>query len=193
MDVGFDEYVRSQADALDRSHELERSTQLAMGRYARYLRDWLAVFGPDAVSVVLFEDLAIDPLGTLDRLCLRVGLETGHYLGYRFAIFNRSVTAPSGSSVRMRSAVDETRLLASRILMRAPRLYRALKTLKRRLEPVARPTQTSAPRSAPLSAETRQFLSDYYRSDVQELTRLIGRDVPWTVTGVESTPSPRLP
>jgi hypothetical protein len=93
----------------------------------------------------------------------------------------------------MRSAVDETRLLASRILMRAPRLYRALKTLKRRLEPVARPTQTSAPRSAPLSAETRQFLSDYYRSDVQELTRLIGRDVPWTVTGVESTPSPRLP
>jgi hypothetical protein len=143
----------------------------ACGRYATHVRRYLDTFGTDAVKVVLYDDLRADPRrvyrGVLEFLGVDAAFEPD------FSIVNRN------SAVRFRPL---QRLTASPAFIRAtsrlpgPILHKLRKGIKRlNMRPESRP---------PISDALRARLAREFAPDVDELGRIIGRDLAsWTATG----------
>lgn len=65
-------------------HSIEHS------KYAAYLRNWIEAMGRDRVTVLIFEELVSDPVGTLRRLAVELDLDPGFYDSYDFPRENES-------------------------------------------------------------------------------------------------------
>ena len=143
-----------------------------MGRLGRHLRRLIEVTGRRCFPI-LFDEFRADPFGTYRRLLAFAGLpddgrtELRHKnesRAYRHAWLQPLVMNPPAPIARLAglcSATGHTRL---RALVRP--LRRKLKKINRR----------PAPRAA-LPIELRRELSDYFREEVAELSRLLRRDL----------------
>jgi hypothetical protein len=131
---------------------------LEFGSYAGQLERWLARFPRDRIRIVLFEDLARNPVGVLEDLYAFVGVDPSAPAAKR-TVYN---AAPSRIS-RLAHEADR-RLAVSRGLPRAVR--RAAAGLL-------------AGRGAPprLDSDTRRRLVARYEADVRALEALLDRDL----------------
>lgn len=143
----------------------EREYAVIHGLYHYWLCHWYELFGPERIKVVLFDDLQRDALGIVRELCLFLGIDEGFTpdltvrnkggalknqgLG-RF--FERAKTHP------LRQAIDPL----------VPERVRALLL-------DARNRNFEEPPPLPEAVERR--LNDFYRDDIAQLERFLGRDL----------------
>ncbi|HJU29036.1 MAG TPA: sulfotransferase, partial [Candidatus Binataceae bacterium] len=151
-------------EAVDRYREIDE-----MNRYGHHLRAWREVFGPENVLTCLYDDLEADPQGYLDRVCDFVGVA-------RF----RLDSAAAVSRVNTFASAPRSRKLAqnarhARDWLQARRAYRIVSFLDR--VGVWRLCFEGGEEFAPLQPELEARLKERYRPEVEDLERLIGRDL----------------
>jgi hypothetical protein len=135
-------------------------------RYAPGVAAYLSEFGAERVHVMFTEELASDPQTVMADLF--------HFLGVSALSAVRPVWRNSGGEVRSRAL--------ARVISRP---NRATTTLARTLSQSARTrvslrlfeANTRAPKPIPETA--RSTLARAFEQDALELTRLLGRGVPW--------------
>jgi len=147
-------------------------------RYADQLRRYFDTFGRDRVHVILYDDFAGDTA--------RVYRETLRFLGVRDDITPRFEVINPNKRVRSESV--------RHFLARPPDLLRRMiraavpARLRRAMFERAKGLNLTTPTRTPLSKATRQHLNDLFRSEVGELSKLLGQDLDnW----VESTSQKR--
>ena len=151
----------------------------AIADYAPQVKRFLDVFGRGQVHVILFDDLAADPQRVFTACLLFLGVDQTV----------RMQTEWANPNTRLRSAALE-RLVKKRTLVRgmvkrsAPRLYSALFRAFHRANTVAVPRPVMDP-------GLRAQLRDEFASGLEDLGRLIGRDLsPWTQDTAQTDTAP---
>ena len=148
-------------------------------RYAEQVERYFAVFGPDRVHVILYDDLAADAAAVY-RDALR-------FLGLEVIEFPTSIAVINGNKVvkhPVLKAVLNEPLLRSTVLALRPWLPRALFSVLQRTE--ARLEKLNARRAARqrLDPEVRRRLKEEFAPGVVKLGRLLGRDLSdWSADG----------
>ena len=134
------------------------------GLYYEQLSRYLDCFQPEQILILLYEDLAADPRGTVQRIFEFIGVDR---------TFAPKLDLVYGASGALTTPLAERLLFKENALRKTARLAlpRGLKArlaaaLKRRFL-----TKVS------VDPATRAYLADYYRADVAKLSNLIGRDL----------------
>jgi len=171
---GFDEFVRRAVAGAGTGGGRDWHTRvyLEMGLYGKWLGEILARFPEDNVMVLFQSELAADPAASYREQCEWLGLDPGFV---------------PDLSVRHNVGADP----------RSPLLARAIKRLRSERNPVKRAARRLLPERAYLrlaatarnanrshgesegSAETDALLRRYFAADGEELSRLLGRELPW--------------
>ena len=154
-------------------------------RYARHLPDWIERFGQDRVLVLLNDDLRADPQAYLDRVCDFIGIE------------RYPVPALAAQGELINSITD---------LPRFPRVARKARHFMYWLEEIQAYGTSNfleragawkfafggGPQFPPLDPATEAHLHELMRSEIDELERMIGRDLSaWKAPRADR--SPRFP
>ncbi|MDX1419442.1 MAG: sulfotransferase [Rubricoccaceae bacterium] len=139
---------------------------LALSFYADSLERWLDTFGPDRVAVYLDEDLRRAPEQTMADLYAFLGVDPAFCpdLSKRYNVGRQ--LPRSGAIQRLIFKGSPLKRLARRLLP---------EPLRRR--GVSAVLQLNQSRQAPLTPEERRAFTEVYRSDLQRVERLIGRDL----------------
>jgi hypothetical protein len=141
--------------------ELRLTSYVSAGHYVEHLRRYGALFPPERLRVLLFEELLADPRATVRTLWTFLGVDPAVHLGDATA---RNVAL--GALAARLYASRRVRALAETMPAR-PR--RAISRWLTRLSP--RP---------PLHPDMRRLLTEHYRAHNRELERLLDRDLsPW--------------
>jgi hypothetical protein len=131
-----------------------------LGRYGAQLSHLFSVFPREQVHVVLYRDLRRDPVGTLDRICRFLGVDTGVV---------RAVPAENVTAAAAGSRVDR---LVTRAL---PALERLPAGVRRRAVPaVRRHLQREQRQRAPLTPDERAALLPSFLADIALLEAVTG-------------------
>lgn len=136
---------------------------VGLGRYHHFLRGYYERFPPEQLRVHLFDDLQRDALAVVRDLYAFLGVDPAHVpdttvrYGETGEIRNRAVRTIWTRSVRVRTALRPH--------------------LPRRVRDAVSPLGGGRLRREQLDPAVRATLVDVYRSDLEQLGPLIGRDV----------------
>ena len=149
---------------------------LKQGCYATYLKHYLERFGKDRIYTLFYEDLAENPLKVLSDLCRFADIEPDYYEDYTFKVTNRTET--------MRSSGFHQKYRAFRFQMRRwthnkPIIHKSLRVMRRAIEPLYLRLNTRSDEDVSVSEKAQSRLIDYYKQDVDDLRKLIGKQPPW--------------
>jgi len=135
-----------------------------MGRYSDSLAEYQSVFDASHIRVCLYEDLQDDPEGFWRQLCAFLDIEQLQTVP-RQRRLNRSGQPRSRTLHRLMKSHRLRRMIA-RAMPRgmAARIKETLDEANLRQFP-------------PLDDRTRRELQEYYRRDIEELSRRLGRDL----------------
>jgi Sulfotransferase domain len=146
----------------------EGGDTLQRGLYSGQLARYLELFPPEALLVLLFEELLQDPARQLDRLAVFLGLDLGWSDPY--GLIEKPV---NGSEIpRYRAAFARAQRFGE--FLTRNDLDGIVRLARRCGIPRAFGTQRARPS---LSTETRIRLQDYYRDDIETLQRMLGRSL----------------
>jgi hypothetical protein len=138
---------------------------LRTGLYGQNLERWFRLFGQSSVRVFLYEDLDRDPVALLNDVVQFLGVDESH-------TFDTSVRRSTAFVPEPNLAVRITRSEGS--LKRLGRVMVPDRMRNRLYKRIIYRRQIVAP---PLLRETRDRLTDFFRSDVRRLQELIDRDL----------------
>ena len=180
----FTQWVRDAAYREDLPQFLdEHPNAVERGLYFEQLSRYLSLFPRDRPHVVIFEDFVADPLGQFDAICTFLGVP-------RFA----EVRLPSGrvnATVRPRHGRAYAAAKKARAALYRRNVVWPVEAARRvgAVPVLLRPDRRVG--FPPLPASTSRHLREVYRPDVEQLSRLLGRDLVslWGMDGEESAGS----
>ncbi len=178
QNLSFDAYVELLFDALDRNtdNEEQHLQSLQQGCYTIYLERYFNRFGPARIHTLFYEELAAQPAVVMENLCNFAGIDADFYSDYAFKVTNRTQ--------KMRNSELHRKYRDLRFRMRQwtynkPMIHNPLRTIRRTIEPLYLRLNTQTDEKTLMSEETRHRLANYYQRDIDALTLLIGKPLPW--------------
>jgi hypothetical protein len=139
-------------------------------RYAFYLRKWQEQFGADRVMVALYDDLKRDPQPYLDKVCDFIGARRVPLEGRNFARYEQNA-APN--ALRFPRAAKLSKQMY--LWLMDHDAYEVVKLLRRlKLSAVFHNGGRQYP---PLTPEVDARIRAMFRPEIDELEKLIGRDL----------------
>ncbi len=176
-----DEDIASFADALDAEDDRRAGRRIppgclkafglqyrAIARYADQLERYLALFGPDRVCVVLYDDLSADTPAAYRGVLSFLGVDAGHRPSFEVVNANKVVR-----SARMRDLLRQAPPGLRRLGRLAVPDDRARAALRRRLHTF---NTKGAPRP-PMDPALRTRLVEEFAPETRRLEKLLGRDL----------------
>lgn len=177
---GFDD-AESLAVALE--NELSRGPEdprrfksyLEPGFYARHLKRWLEAYGKERVEVLIFEEFVADTQEALKKILHFLDLES----------FTFDLDAHRNESARMTAPWMQR---IHRLIYSGRHYDNPVRSLARsvftpeyrnflRNDVISRFVVSTGQKPAPMPQEWRLKLSEIYAEDIEELSRLLGRDL----------------
>jgi hypothetical protein len=145
---------------------------LSGGHYHQLLQPWIEAFGRDAIHIMLFEELIVDPETTCTRLFHHLGVADERITPVTSANLphanpSRDTWFPSGK----RRLIDAARYQSNR---GRTRVGWTLRSAARHFD---HPTAGSVRPS--MSDSDRALLREHYAAQNQKLSHLLGRPLPW--------------
>lgn len=136
---------------------------LYSGQVARYRQQ----FGPDQVKIMLMEDMTDDPQAAMDFVCAFLGVQSAPIDAG--AVHNRSGVHKNRFIAHWFARPNHLRRIAKKLLPHQAARWR---------EQIV---QRNLGKYAPMQADTRQRLTEFFREDVAKLEQLLDRDLSsWT-------------
>jgi Sulfotransferase family len=136
------------------------------GQYARQVRRYLEVFGPDRVRIVLFDDLERDARAQLGEIARFLGLDPKPLTSTESGKALNPYRAPRGGWAQRLAGSTFSRILGETIVPRklGSFIYEHI-LLKRAPKP-------------PLDPRAGELLLRIYEPEIDELERMLGREMP---------------
>ena len=176
--LNFDAYVESLFAALDGNtrNEEQHLQTLHQGCYTIYLERYFNQFDPSRIHVLFYEELASHPAKVMADLCDFAGIDAGFYSNYTFKVTNRTE--------KMRNSGLHRKYRDFRFRLRQwthdkPIIHNPLRTIRRTIEPLYLRLNTQTDEKIQMSEKTRCRLVNYYQCDIEALSELIGKPLPW--------------
>lgn len=175
--LSFDAYVELLFAASEHNAAEEQHLQtLQQGCYTIYLKPYLSQLGTTRIHILFYEELAAQPAKVMADLCDFAGIDAGFYSTYTFKITNRTE--------KMRNSGLHRKYRDFRFRLRQwthdkPIIHNPLRTIRRTIEPLYLRLNTEVDEKIQMSEETRCRLVDYYQCDIEALSELIGKPLPW--------------
>ncbi len=135
--------------------------------YAQKLARYFESFGEDRVKVLFFDDLANEPDRTMQSLFEFLDVDSD-FVCDTSRTYNRSGRARSRRAARLLTQPNPLKAAARRIVPRRYRLWISQTLIG-----------WNTGRKPALDRESREYLREYFRDDAVELSRLLGRPLPW--------------
>ena len=147
-----------------------RGDLVESSRYAFHLKKWFETFGRDRVQVLIYDDLEKDPQEFLDSVCRFIGIARFPVTASRAGSerINQVNTLPSSQRLA-RMARNVLVWLSSHRFDRATGYFRRTALVKYMME--------GGDPFPPLDPEVAARLRERYRPEIEELEKLIGRDL----------------
>ena len=175
--LSFDAYVELLFAALEDKGEKEQHLQaLQQGCYTIYLKSYLSQLSPTRIHILFYEELAAQPAKAMASLCNFAGIDADFYVDYTFKQTNRTE--------KMRNSDLHRKYRDFRFRLRQwthdkPIIHNPLRTIRRTIEPFYLRLNTQPDEKIQMSEETQHRLENYYQSDIDALSALIGKPLPW--------------
>ena len=176
--LSFDAYVELLFTALERDGGKEEQylQTLRQGCYTIYLERYFNQFGSKRIHVLFYEELAAQPAKVMTDLCDFAGIDPSFYSNYTFKVTNRTE--------KMRNSGLHRKYRDFRFRLRQwthdkPIIHNPLRTIRRTIEPLYLRLNTQVDEKIQMSEETRHRLVNYYQCDIEALSELIGKPLPW--------------
>ena len=175
--LSFDAYVELLFAALEHKGQEEQHLQtLQQGCYTIYLKPYLSQLGPTRVHILFYEELATHPAKVMASLCNFAGIDADFYANYTFKQKNRTE--------KMRNSGLHRKYRDFRFRLRQwthnkPIIHNPLRVIRRIIEPFYLRLNTQPDEKIQMSEETQHRLENYYQSDIDALSALIGKPLPW--------------
>lgn len=147
----------------------KRPDLLEWSKYATNVKAWLALFGSERVLVLIQEDLKANAQAFLDRACEFIGIPS---IEYRSSSKDKMVNAIPNMPRNPRLA-RAARLVRDGLQKRGN--YRIVNLFKR--TGIRNFLFSGGASFEPLRPETAARLRDFYRSEVEALEVMLGRDL----------------
>jgi hypothetical protein len=157
-------------DEIRRGFELRKQLNIVLlrpdvGLYHDQVARYLETFGTRQFMVLIFEEFMADPAAALRRILAFAGIE--HELGeFRPPVY-RQYAEVRGSFVRRLFGNPVVSRMSETLVPSGARKWVRDRLLMKK---AAKPD---------MDPEARRVLTDFYRDDVQKLSRLLGRPLPW--------------
>jgi hypothetical protein len=163
---------RSFVDVIAQDEEI-----LQRGFYSKQLERYLQFYAPDAMLVLIYEELIADPRGQLDRVAKFLGLESRWEEPE--ALMQDRINA--SEIPRFRAAFGLARRFGT--LLMSNGVNWPVRLAKRSGIPKLFGRRAAVP---PLAPEQRRMLQDLYSNEIAALERMLGRELPsWRAHGGE--------
>ena len=170
-DMTFDDFVLLQERSADGlSHVAQHLRPLEQGLYHGYLRRYFALFPPEGVLAIAYEDLASDPLACMQRICRFAGIDGEFYASFNFTVKNRSQNM---KSVRLYGLYTRTRRRLRSAVHTMPEVHQFLRRILHKVEPYFMKWNAAPQREIKMSEDTKSFLETYYADEPRELGKLV--------------------
>jgi len=188
QDLSFDAYVKMLFDVTAEKLQMDHLSinektihkqhiqALSQGCYAIYLKEYFKHFSSNRLHILFYEDLAVHPSKVLSDLCNFAGIDAVFYEDYTFRVTNRTETMKNSE---FHKKYRDFRFRIRRWTHNKPVIHNPLRLLKRTIEPIYLRLNTRPTENVHISEDTQNQLVDYYKSDVRDLTELIGKMPPW--------------
>ncbi|MCE2399702.1 sulfotransferase [Candidatus Poribacteria bacterium] len=188
QDLSFDAYVKMLFDVVEEQPQMDNMSfdakpiheqymqALRQGCYASYLKEYFKQFESNRLYTLFYEDLAVHPSKVLTDLCNFAGIDAKFYEDYAFKVTNRTETM---KNTEFHKKYRDFRFRLRRWTHNKPIIHNPLKLLRRKIEPLYLRLNTRPTENVNMSEVTQNRLVDYYKSDVRDLTELIGKMPPW--------------
>ena len=174
QDLTFDGYVDLLFNPQGQTEQYLQT--LRQGCYNEYLKPYFSRFGPERIHILFYEELAACPADVMATLCNFADIDVDFYADYGFKVTNRSQQMRNSELHRR---YRDVRFRVRQWTHNKPIIHQPLRALRRALEPIYLRLNTEPDAGTQISEETERRLRTYYAPDVQALTELIGRPIPW--------------
>ena len=176
--LSFDAYVEMLFATIDgKAENAEQHLQtLQQGCYTRYLERYFNRFGPARIHILFYEELATHPADVMAHLCNFAGIDADFYGDYTFKTTNRTEKMRNSGLHR---TYRDFRFRLRQWTHDKPIIHNPLRAVRRAVEPLYLRLNTQPDGKILMSEDTQNRLRDYYQSDRDALTELIGKPPPW--------------
>ena len=146
------------------------------GRYAAQVKRYLEVFGPDRVKVILFDQFQRDPRARLLEVVRFLELDPAPVAGIDASKIHNQHRAPRGRWSSLLAGSRLSRMLGETIVPRRLGSFIYERFLLK------------AARKPPIEPRAREFLTRIYEPEIDELERILKRDLSELRRSFESEP-----
>jgi len=147
-----------------------RGDLLESSRYGTHLAEWLETFGRERVQVLIYDDLEENPQAFLDSVCDFVGIAGFPVSASLVGAERVNVVNTQPPNARMaKIARDVVGWFVARRSFRIARALRESSIVKYLLE--------GGDPFPPLTPEVSRRMREFYRSEIEKLEELTGRDL----------------
>jgi sulfotransferase family protein len=162
-------HVRDGVERLPFEEVLEAPSYIPLGLYTAQVQRYFDIFGADHIKILIFEEFTRDPEAAVNDILkfLRVNGRVSH----RLKTAHNSFGVPRGNLAKRIAANRGVRLAARSLLPSGIRGVLGEKLLYKK------------PPKPPMSDAVAAALADIYREDVKALEKILGRSLPWTLSG----------
>ncbi len=136
---------------------------LEIGKYSKYLQNYLDEFPPENIKVVFFDDIRKNPVEFMESICQFIGVEAGFYSDYEFNKVN--VTFSSQIQILHRIVLFLNKMLEP-ILRQRPVIKKLLVRVYKRINQNKEGYKV-------MEETTRNRLEDYYSSSNKRLATML--------------------
>lgn len=176
--ISFEDYINLQK-APAGAHTPQHLRSLEQGRYAEYLENYLQAFGKENIKVCFYEQLELNPGLFCTELAAFAGIDPGYFNNFDFKVHNRSVAVKSVGAHKLFRKFKRSVRPATRLLPVAIR--KKLKLAGYNLEQAySNANRADEMNDISLSDSMKQYLQQYYQSDIRHLIRLTNSNPEWS-------------
>lgn len=168
--LGFDQRIGSFEETIKRNPK-----SLERGLYAKYLKQYLALFPKEKILILIYENIKKDPIKFIQKIYKFLEVN-GNFVpstanqkenpsqGYKFPQIKRQ-------SGKMIKKIENNK--------QGVKIKNLLKKLgfKKLFDLINQANKKELSQKPELNPETRKYLQGYYQSDIKELEEIINRDL----------------
>lgn len=176
-DMSFSEYVRWQMGTEQYNKGAQYQLTLEQGRYYRYLKKYFEVFDNNNILIILFDQLRENPKAVMKKICNFSGINEDFYNNYKFKVHNPTYNIRHPLLNRI---YNEIAFNLRRIFFKRDNIRNIFKNIKTNLDSIyLRINTEQKSNDIAIDDETKNFIKDYYREDIEKLEDLTGVKTEW--------------
>lgn len=183
--LSIDEYIESlfttakpktSVDEKDYSELPQFMQALHQGCYTVYLKRYFDTIGENRIHTLFFEELVENPLGVLRDICRFAEIDPDFYNDYTFKVSNRT---QSMRNPQLHNKYRTLRFQIRKWTHNKPIIHKPLRAMRKAIEPLYLSFNSRKEEQISISDNIHSKLVEYFSPDVEDLSKLIGKEPPW--------------